>query len=378
MPPLPHSPAPIDNVVAVFGLILGIAVARTLPQLVSFYSWFSRSGLKIAEHRGYGQTACKMFGFIPAPKLSVVTMAFSGASFLALVLAPIGLPASMRAPALGLALVAYHLYFSQVYCEAHVGAHVTALIPPALILLALCPALDGDLPPIAAAQTAAFTCWLMKIVLTSAYCGAGLCKISKSFASLRRGGSSWCTGSTLQAWEAQGVGAQKAREASADAAKGYGRYGTQAAATPCDAGCNPMRCRLQPHVTQAFIFEAMLLSTPQTRTSFGVPTPLTHALQRLHVLRPRLLLLPASVAAVCFETLAPLLLLAPPHLASVPFALAGLSFHYGIALLQNIDFVSWWAPASTLPPPPSQARYTPLHDSSPCAHHAHSTHTPLN
>ena len=139
-----------------------------------------------------------------------------------------------------------------------------------------------------------------------------------------------------------------------------------------------MRCRLQPHVTQAFIFEAMLLSTPQTRTSFGVPTPLTHALQRLHVLRPRLLLLPASVAAVCFETLAPLLLLAPPHLASVPFALAGLSFHYGIALLQNIDFVSWWAPASTLPPPPSQARYTPLHDSSPCAHHAHSTHTALN
>ena len=89
----------------------------------------------------------------------------------------------------------------------------------------------------------------------------------------------------------------------------------------------------------------MLLSTPQTRSSFGVPTPFTHAMQRLHVLHPRLLLLPASVVAVCFETLAPLLLLAPPHLASVPFALAGLSFHYGIALLQNIDFVSWWAPA---------------------------------
>jgi len=85
---LPHSPAPIDMVVTVFGLILGLAVARTLPQLVSFYSWFSRSGLKIAEHRGYGQTACKMFGFIPAPKLSLVAMALSGVSFLALVLAP--------------------------------------------------------------------------------------------------------------------------------------------------------------------------------------------------------------------------------------------------------------------------------------------------
>ena len=240
MPLLPHSPAPIDAVVTVFGLILGLAVARTLPQLVSFYAWFSRSGLEIAKHRGYGQSGCKMFGFIPAPKLSVVAMALSGVSFLALVLAPIWLPTFLRAPALGMALVAYHLYFSQVYCEAHVGAHVIALIPPALILLALCPALDGDLPPIAAAQTAAFTCWLMKVVLTSnlnptpnptptpdpnltpnpnpnpspdpnpnpnpnqvvltsAYCGAGLCKISKSIASLRRGGSSWCTGSTLQA-----------------------------------------------------------------------------------------------------------------------------------------------------------------------------------
>ena len=228
MPLLPHSPAPIDAVVTVFGLILGLAVARTLPQLVSFYAWFSRSGLEIAKHRGYGQTGCKMFGVIPAPKLSVVAMALSGVSLLALVLAPIWLPTFLRAPALGMALVAYHLYFSQVYCEAHVGAHVIALIPPALILLALCPALDGDLPPIAAAQTAAFTCWLMKVVLTSnlndpdpnpnspspnpnsnpnpnqvvltsAYCGAGLCKISKSIASLRRGGSSWCTGSTLQA-----------------------------------------------------------------------------------------------------------------------------------------------------------------------------------
>ena len=123
-------------------------------------------------------------------------------------------------------------------------------------------------------------------------------------------------------------------------------------------------------MTQAFIFEAMLLSTPQTRTSFGVPTPLTHALQRLHVLRPRLLLLPASVAAVCFETLAPLLLLAPPHLASVPFALAGLSFHYGIALLQNIDFVSWWAPAYTPHNTPLSC-YTPHHASHHTPPHAH-------
>ena len=52
-------------------------------------------------------------------------------------------PLDFRAPALGLALVFYHLYFSQLYCEAHVGAHVTVLLPPALILLALSPALDA-------------------------------------------------------------------------------------------------------------------------------------------------------------------------------------------------------------------------------------------
>merc|ERR1719267_202623 len=55
--------------------------------------------------------------------------------------------------------------------------------------------------------------------------------------------------------------------------------------------------------------------------------------------------MPASFGAVAFETLAPLVLMAPAHLASVPLALSGLAFHYGIALLQNIDFVSWWGPA---------------------------------
>jgi len=120
-----------------------------------------------------------------------------------------------------------------------------------------------------------------------------VCKITHSLRSLATGGSSWCSGSTLQ----------------------------------------------------AFIFEAMLLSDDGTHTSFGVPTPFSHALQRLHVRYPRLLLLPASYGAVAFETFAPLLLLAPAHLASVPFAVCGLAFHYGIALLQNIDFVSWWGPA---------------------------------
>ena len=37
--------------------------------------------------------------------------------------------------------------------------------------------------------------------------------------------------------------------------------------------------------------------------------------------------------------------LAPAQYTSVPFALSSLAIHYGIALLQNIDFLSWWGPA---------------------------------
>ena len=359
--PLITPSSPIDAVVTVFGVILGIAVVRTLPQLVAFYAWFKDSGLKMAEHRGYGQSACKFYGLIPAPKLSVSAMALSGVSFLALILAPLaglhlrgdnaplvpGLAAAWRAPCFALALVCYHLYFSQVYCEAHVGAHVTVLIPPALILLALCPALDEV--PAAAEQTAAFTCWLMKIVITSAYCGAGVCKISHSIASLRRGGSSWCTGSTLQASLIDNAAAPSPRHT-------WRSYDTPAwtkrpaalvrASSPTD------RLALLAVAAQAFIFEAMLLSSPTTHSSFGVPTPFSHKLQRLHVLNPRALLLPASFAAVGFETLAPLLLLAPAHLASVPFALSGLAFHYGIALLQVAAYLPLITSLALLPSSP--------------------------
>ena len=50
-------------------------------------------------------------------------------------------------------------------------------------------------------------------------------------------------------------------------------------------------------------------------------------MQKLHLLFPREMLLPASFGAVAFETFAPLLLLAPAHFASVPFAIFGLLFH---------------------------------------------------
>ena len=60
---------------------------------------------------------------------------------------------------------------------------------PTLSLLALSPTLNApNVPPSAAADdgfeytaAVAFACWLMKIVIISAYCGVGACKLYHSF-----------------------------------------------------------------------------------------------------------------------------------------------------------------------------------------------------
>lgn len=278
----------LSTAFSIFAVTVAFAVLRTLPALVRFYRWFKDCGLEIGEHRGYGQTASKAFGFIPAPKLSVSHMGLSGAAFAAclLAVAALPLPGSAVTAALLASLAAYHLFFSQLYCEAHVGAHVTVMIPPAILLVALSAARTADDEQLAA-EAAAYTAWLCKIILTSSYCSAGLSKLWTTMTQ-----RSWVDGATLQ----------------------------------------------------AFIFEATLMTDASTHSSFGLPTPFTAALQSLFLNHPRLLLAPMAVSAVAFEALAPLVLLAPPSLVGVPFALFGVSFHYGIAVLQNIDFVSWWGP----------------------------------
>ena len=77
-----------------FCCVVLIAVVRTLPALVRFYAWFKDCGLQISEHRGYGQSACKAFGLVGAPKLSVTAMALSGALFAACLAAVAALPLS--------------------------------------------------------------------------------------------------------------------------------------------------------------------------------------------------------------------------------------------------------------------------------------------
>jgi len=287
----------LDQVTSLFCLAVAFGVCRTLPAMVKFYAWFKDCGLDLANHRGYGQSACKAYGLFGAPKLSVGATALSGGLFAACLVAVAVLPLSNTA-CVGLlcaSLVFYHLYFSQLYCEAHVGAHVTVMVPPAIIMLALSAGrVDAsgeagvdDAEAALRAQAAAFTAWMCKIVLTASYCSAGISKVYTTLTS-----RSWIDGNTLQ----------------------------------------------------AFIFEASLLTDESTHSSFGVPTPFSASLQRLFMSFPRLLLMPMSIGAVAFETLAPLVLLAPPNAIGLPFAIFGVKFHYGICLLQNIDFVSWWGP----------------------------------
>lgn len=79
--------------------------------------------------------------------------------------------------------------------------------------------------------------------------------------------------------------------------------------------------------------------------SFGVPTPYSWHLQRLLFRSPRLCAL-LSVGSLIFEVLAPTVLLVPEY--GLFFAVSGVGFHYGIALFQNVDFVSWWGPFYSL------------------------------
>jgi hypothetical protein len=294
MPGLPFISGSIHQPQTLFAGLLALSLARTLPALTRFYGEFANSGLKIASLRGYGQTGCGLYGLLPPPNLSRVAMGMSGFTFamLLLTLCVPGLPAPCFAPlALG-ALLAYHFYFSQLYPESGTRASVTCLVPPTLILLSLCPVLNGvveysGIDAQLTARSGAFTAWLIKSLLFWAYCAAG---ISKFLASVKAG-RVWWDGATLQ----------------------------------------------------AYIFEAMFLCKPRTHWSYGIPTPFTHEMQRFFFRRPTLLHL-LAILTMIVELFAPVMLFVPAQLGSPVFCFVGLSLHFGIAYFQNIDFLSWWGP----------------------------------
>jgi hypothetical protein len=289
-PFLPAFPvlSPIRQFQVTWCSLIAVSLMVDFPRQLNFYRWFSSSGLEMAGFRGYGQTAGKFFGVLPAPKLSVTCMALSGVGLIAsLLLACTNALADPR-PFLALALFFYHCYVPQLYCEIHMVAHNTCLIPPALLVLLMSPDLaeprvaDGD-----AAVAQQWSLVLLRFVITSAYCSAALCKI---WAGLARG-VSWLSGATMQ----------------------------------------------------ACIFEAIMgINLPRNaHMTFCIPTPFARVVQRWLFSKPTILGL-MSIYGVFIELIAPVVLLVPA--LNAPFALAGLGLHYGIAYCQNIDFLPWWGP----------------------------------
>eukprot|EP00401_Gymnodinium_catenatum_P051232 CAMPEP_0117581180 /NCGR_PEP_ID=MMETSP0784-20121206/65658_1 /TAXON_ID=39447 /ORGANISM="" /LENGTH=397 /DNA_ID=CAMNT_0005381411 /DNA_START=455 /DNA_END=1648 /DNA_ORIENTATION=- len=164
-----------------------------------------------------------------------------------------------------------------------------ALVPPALIIFLV----SSDICSASAvggvdALAQQWPLFLLRFVLTTAYCSAACCKIMKCFTD----GADWTSGSTLQ----------------------------------------------------AVLFEAIMglsLPTEGAHFTFSTPTPYSRALQRWLFTKPRILGC-MTLYGVGIELVAPLVLLFPS--LCVPFAVSGLGLHYGIAYLQNIDFLPWWGP----------------------------------
>jgi hypothetical protein len=277
----------------VFCAALGLSFARTLPYMVPFYKWLKGSGLAISELRGYGQTACGFFGLVPAPNMSVRGFAFIGVvlslSFFLLSL-PM-LPRVCVTPLCVIVLAVYHCYMSQLYPESGTRASVTCVVPMTVLFILFSPVNDvldtADVDFVMENRAGAFHVWLIKGMMFWAYFAAGVSKVKSSVKTRR----CWWDGATLQ----------------------------------------------------AYVFEALLLCKPNTNWSYGIFTPFTHELQRFVFLRRKLICAPLSVAAMAIELGAPLTALLPMCYSPV-FALFGLGLHFGIAYLQNIDFLSWWGP----------------------------------
>merc|ERR550519_1770666 len=164
------------------------------------------------------------------------------------------------------------------------------MIFPLLFISAFAPDLSGDSD--FSSETSMLPIVILKLILTTAYCSAG---ISKLWASIKAG-TFWGNGSTLQ----------------------------------------------------YYIFEALMINQPSSSNgsgmphwSFGVPSPCSYSFQKLLFHCPRLCAI-LSVKSLLFEALAPMILFFPSY--GLHFALVGVGFHYGIALFQNIDFVQWWGP----------------------------------
>lgn len=281
--------SPIRRFQIIWCALIALSFALDFPKHVRYYQWFYSSGLEMANHRGYGQSAGKLFGIIPAFKLSVPATVVCGFCFISsLIFACTGFIDPRLC--LAAALIFYHCYLPQLYADVHVVAHNMALVPPVMILCLVSSDIVQAAGEGAEAVAQEWPLFVLKFVITTAYCSAAVCKITKCFTD----GADWSSGATMQAVMIEAI-----------------------------MGLN-------------------LPSGEAGHWTFSKPTPFSKALQRWLFKQPRLLGL-MSLYGVIIELLAPLVLVFP--ILDIPFALCGLGLHYGIAYCQNIDFLPWWGPA---------------------------------
>ncbi|CAE7680628.1 unnamed protein product [Symbiodinium sp. CCMP2456] len=154
-----------------------------------FYCWFRSSGLALAQKRGLGSRGHAPYG-LPwtMPKLTVMEMRRIGWVFFAS-LASVGL-SPLPAVNCCVAIVAYFLYFTQIFPESQAGQHGSLPIPNNLAYLAAAPQLWQS------SARSLYPLTFLKLHVVSLYFAAGLCKLGASL----KMGRWWANGANLQSY----------------------------------------------------------------------------------------------------------------------------------------------------------------------------------
>eukprot|EP00927_Polykrikos_kofoidii_P048556 TRINITY_DN42822_c0_g2_i1.p1 TRINITY_DN42822_c0_g2~~TRINITY_DN42822_c0_g2_i1.p1 ORF type:complete len:719 (+),score=91.55 TRINITY_DN42822_c0_g2_i1:217-2373(+) len=167
----------------IFCLTQAVVLASHFNEFFGFYRWFLSAPIPQAKMRGLGFSASRVYGVWSPPALSESQFCLVGGLLLAsLVFACV----DAWAPRFFLmfAFVLHLLFYSQLFCEAHVGGHSMMLTPSVIFLLACAPPCDGHDWPLEA----------VKILLATMYLGSGLCKLMASAVV----GHCWFGGDALQ------------------------------------------------------------------------------------------------------------------------------------------------------------------------------------
>lgn len=260
-------PEQVRLFILLFCVSIVLGLVKHHANAVRYYRMFAASKIPPSLHRGFGYNACKAYGIVPIPRLSIAQFQLVGWLLLATLLLAChsGLaPRFFLFASFGL----YFLYFGQLFCESKHGGHGSLLLPSVIMFLAL----SGG------PQSTPWSLVFVKIFLGVVYFAGAVSKVVVSAFF----GRPWC-GATMQ----------------------------------------------------AYLFDGMW-SRP-TRSS------LVRALQNFLLTR-WWACSGMAVAALVFEFgFLPLCLLGG-HIGGALAAAVAVSFHFGVDLLQGLDFMPFWCP----------------------------------